>query len=98
MIAMDTMAARIHIRITRPTTLEALSLITFHPSFLRFKKSMYLRLHRLETDYKHMNYFFTSEVPAAGRIAFSSTFFSFLRAALVAVPTKLKKRIPAGIN
>src|SRR4030043_1001068 len=39
MIAMETMAARIHIKMMRPTTLDALSFIIYDPSSLETQKS-----------------------------------------------------------
>lgn len=44
------------------------------------------------------SYFFTGTVSDPERITFSSVFPSFLRAAVVAEPMKLKKRIAAGIS
>src|SRR4030042_3167653 len=54
MIAMETMAARIHIKMMRPTTLAALSFIIYDPSSLKkiLITPIIKRLHRLQNHWR----------------------------------------------
>jgi hypothetical protein len=102
-MAMETMAARMHIRIIRPTTLEVLSLIIFDSSSLCKMTELNVsikpdRSSLRNTRNLYQPYLLTAAGSEPGRTTSFSIFFSFFRAVVEALPTKLKKRMAAGIS